>query len=645
MSDRSMGMLALMFASALTTAPLAAQPVTATQPVGTPATSPADAAPLPADGPAYGISSFQLRYLTDNAGHPSLDDVALAPVTLTPTPQGWVAPRPGLPVETRALKDWNAATPQPFHASAVQRVLESVRDYFSNREYLGIYVAPDPTQIGDNGEDLRPADMTRLRVVVTLGVVTQVRSLAQGQRLDPQQRIDHPLHRYILEQSPVTRYDVEDADRRDLLRKDEIDRYVLFLSRHPGRRVDTAVAPSPEIGGVVLDYLITEVKPWLAYAQLSNTGTRNTDSLREQFGFRHYQLTNHDDILALDYSTAAFDAAHSVSASYEAPLTDNRRVRGRVFAGWSQYTASDVGAFSDTFKGESWQAGGELIANVHQRRDFFIDAVAGARYENIQVSDTLPGSTPGDASLLVPYVELRADRITDVSAFRASGRVECLAPGLTGVSADDMANLGRGPVDASMAVLHVDVSQSWFLEPLLNRRAWEDPTTPESSTLAHEVFFGVRGQTTFGHRAIPQYEMVAGGLYSVRGYPESVVAGDTAVIGTAEYRFHLPKALSLQPEPRQFLGDTFRVAPQQVYGPTDWDLILRTFVDAGWVQAYGPAGGSDRSDTLVGAGAGFEVQYRRHVTFRLDWGVALKEIDGQVNSGSNRVHFVLTLLY
>ena len=103
------------------------------------------------------------------------------------------------------------------------------------------------------------------------------------------------------------------------------------------------------------------------------------------------------------------------------------------------------------------------------------------------------------------------------------------------------------------------------------------------STLAHELYFSFRGQWALGYRLIPQFEQAAGGFYSVRGYPEAVTAGDTVFLATAEYRFHLARALGVAPNPTKIkvFGDPFRVLPEQPYQRPDWDCILRGFHRSG----------------------------------------------------------------
>ena len=143
-------------------------------------------------------------------------------------------------------------------------------------------------------------------------------------------------------------------------------------------------AASDEPGAVILDYLVTEAKPWAVYSQISNTGTKDTNEWRERFGFVHNQLTNRDDILSLDYVTAGFSDSNTIQASYEAPVMGSRKWRWRVYGMYSEYTASDVGQAQENFDGQQYEMGAELIVNVFQKRDFFVDLFAGGKYERVR---------------------------------------------------------------------------------------------------------------------------------------------------------------------------------------------------------------------------------------------------------------------
>ena len=127
------------------------------------------------------------------------------------------------------------------------------------------------------------------------------------------------------------------------------------------------------------------------------------------------------------------------------------------------------------------------------------------------------------------------------------------------------------------------------------------------------------------------------------GYPESVAVGDTVFLGTVEYRFHLPRALGYS-EPTEFLGQPFRVRPEYPYGRADWDLVFRGFLDMGYTINSDPFS-FENDRALIGAGVGVEFLFKRNFNVRVDWGFALKEIDGVVNSGSNRLHFAASILF
>jgi hemolysin activation/secretion protein len=550
------------------------------------------------------------------------------------------------------LSQIGALGTQPYYASAVQKILERLRDRLVAQKYLGVYVAPDPRDINENSDDLRSRDRTTLTLVVTVGMVTEARTVAGGERFGQSKSLNNPLHANILEHSPIQPHREGDPGHSDLLHRDTLDNYLFQLSRHPGRRVDVALSPSLEVGGVVLDYLITENRPWSAYAQVSNTGTRQTDEVRERFGFFHNQLTENDDILAVEYATANFDDAHNLNASYEAPWFDHDQARWRVTGGYGEFTASEVGQSTDRFTGRSWSVGAELIANLYQDRDFFIDLLAGGRFMNVQVDNTLPGTQEGKGDLFFPHVGAQVEQICDSFTTRGLLQIEGQFSHVTGVDQSDLDNLGRFGPDNDWAVLSWDFTRTFYLEPLFEGQPQGNLDPSENQTLAHEISLSVRGQYAFDHRLIPQVQEVVGGFYTVRGYQESVVAGDTAVILNAEYRYHIPHAFAVEPQPRKLFGDPFRFAPQYTYGRPDWDLIARTFIDAGFT---GNAGGVDDSgatfpaepgDTLVGTGVGLEFTYKRNVSLRADWGIALTDTDNdQVTAGSNRFHLVATFLY
>lgn len=644
-------------------APAAAAPTPATTQATTQATDGAAAATVE-DGPAYPVSAFDVRYKMENPSLPPVESILAHPIALGVINNEYVVPpslerkwmqlQPkaeklpaaykGRDIPTRKLTiaELNDDAVDQFHASAIWAVNEQIKGFLNDRGVIGVYVAPDSAEINSSNNDVR-GEKKSLTLRVYTGVVHEVRTVGSGDRVSEATRINNPVHARILGDSPVKPAAASGQAGTDLLRRDLLDRYVYSLNRHPGRRVDVAVSAfSDEPGEVILDYLVTEAKPWAVYAQVSNTGTKDTNEWRERFGFVHNQVTNRDDILSIDYVTASFTDSHTVQASYEAPVMGSRRWRWRVFGTYSQFTASDVGQARENFDGRQYDAGGELIVNVYQKRDFFVDVFAGGKYENVRV-DNRDLDVIGQAEFVVPYVGVRAQRLADVSSTSAeltlSGR-------FTGASQASLDALGRFNADKTAAVLQFQFVQSIFLEPLLFPQAFKEAR----GTLAHELVLSARAQTSFGARLIPQAQDVIGGLYSVRGYDESVASGDDVILGSVEYRWHVPRSLEPR-EPKQKESkeatrkaeQPFKWAPQQAYGRPDWDLILRTFLDAG--QTYNADRlGFENDETLVGVGVGAELQVKQNLSVRVDWGFALTELEGQ-NTDDSRVHISATFMW
>jgi len=593
------------------------------------------------EGAPYPVSGFNLVYGTTepeerpNLSEPVFQDLV---VQLSQMDGGaYAAPGEGRPTVRLKLSEVTSAAPINLTRSGIIQVCRAVSAEFNRRGIFALFVAPSADDINERElrESGHPTDLrkgTSLTIVVWTGVVRSVRTIAGGERELDGVKVNHPAHALTLRNTPIK--------KDELLRKDKLDDYTYVLNRHPGRRVDAAVGAADEDGGVQLDYLVTENRPWTAYFQISNTGTKNTNEWRERFGFVHNQLTNNDDIFRIEYATAGFEASHAVSPSYEFPLMTNV-LRAKLYASWSEFTASDVGSNRDVFRGKSWVVGGELIWTAAQFTDTFLDVIGGVRFESVKIEQDAIFGNQGEENFWLPYFGARVQRDTDASHTFAQVTYEFTANSGDRAEVD---NLGRRGADTSWGLLRWDAEQSLYLEPLFN------PSDPKYMTLAHEVAFTFRGQSGFDNQLIPSAQGVAGGFYSVRGYPESVTAGDSVYIASAEYRFHLPQALSSGPA-GTLGGREFRYVPQGPYGRADWDLIFRGFVDYGHTITNQKLVGQADED-LLSVGVGAELQVLRNLNLRADIGTVLSEVNsdprggGQlVTEGSTRIHLSATLSF
>ncbi|MFH2001807.1 MAG: ShlB/FhaC/HecB family hemolysin secretion/activation protein [Planctomycetota bacterium] len=601
------------------------------------------------DGPWYEVSRFTVGYVEPHPDLPSIDEIMNEVLHLGQKAGCYVAEAEGQSPLSLRLSDLPDLGVQKFHHSAIQSINSQMVAFLNRKGLVGISAAPSTLDIDETGKDIRPLDVKALHLEITAAMVESVRTQALGTRFPASDGIDNSAHERIKKLSPIFPAAPNATERHDLIRKNLLDAYLYRLNRHPGRRIDVAIAPGETLNRIQLDYLVTEKKPWLAYLQGSNTGTTNTKDWRWRFGFVHNQLLNRDDILSLDYITTDFDSPESsvLLGTYEAPLFDSETIRWSLFGLLSRFKSSQVGVASESFRGRTQKLGGELFINVHQNNDFFTDLILGLRQEKFEVRNKTI-LIDGNETLLFPEIGIRFEQRAEQAS--TSGRM-VLEKMTSDAKKEELTRLGRLDPDTGWLMLKGNMTYAFFLEPLLNRSAWEDVNTPDSSTLAHEMAITLSGQHTFGKRVIPQFQGVLGGAYSVRGYPTSAVAGDSSLVTSLEYRYHFPRGMAIEPDPSRtpLFGESFRFAPQQVYGRPDWDLVFRAFVDAGKTWNADILSVIEKDETPIGTGVGLEFVFKNNISIRADWGIALIEVnkgmDDEVKTGDSRFHLALTVLF
>jgi hemolysin activation/secretion protein len=619
----------------------------------------------PPDAPLLSVRHFVIRYLHPQEGVPPVEDLYHCPVRLHRVQGGFTAAPPngaGFPYE---FDDSDLRT-KNFSLNGIRGAETALRQYINSRGIVAVLVyAADPaTADTDHPLPLNYAALAGnkqsvdITFIIIVGTVTDVRAVTNGShslafRLGPP---PSPLEKRIVENSPM--------QPNHPIEKQALQDYLLFLNRQPGRRVESAIANArtDSQDGLELDYLINQPKPWTVYYQLSNTGTRDTSQWDDRFGFVDRELTNNDDVLSLDYDTASFENTYTLTTSYDFPIMDFKGVRANIYGSTGHFTASDVGQAGNFMHGLQQEVGGEVDVNVFQYHELFIDGVAGIKLDNYKVSNNPSGgpNTTGIGDFLFPYFGVRLNRQTDTATTTAGVTYEFNPMFSDSPNATNLASLGRLTADSRYQIIQGYATQSFYLEPLFAE--WADRDTRSHPMPANELAFSARGQFTMGDKQlIPELEETVGGLYSVRGYAESVVAGDSAVIASAEYRLHLPRLLaigspnqvlgrSIPPPP--LMGDSFQYQPSTVGVPADWDLILKAFIDGAVVHDNQRAEDGGVNNTLIGVGPGVELQIRDNINIQADYGIALKSANGTgnndrqiVSSGSGQFHFVFTLLY
>ena len=593
------------------------------------------------EGPRYWVGEIEIRYANDHPLHPPVDLVRSGQYALGHASDGYVGARRGGENYWFALGALGAEAAVPVYATGVRDLCEQVVGELGQRGLIGVYVAPDPAQIDpDTGADLR-GDGTGLTLVIHTGRVRSVRTFSAGEAGPGVAPVDAetPDYEQIAERSPL-----QPVGAGDPLAKSELDAYVATLNRLPGRVVDVVITPTLTPGIVNLDYLVSEDKPWSISSSISDTGTEQTGDWRQRFSYANYQLTGHDDVLLLDYLTSSFDKVNAVAGSYETNLPFAYDLRARASSSWSQYTADQFG-LNDAFKGEQYEFGGALISSLVRRPGLFLDTTLGTRWMHIDVTNF---STDASMPFFVPELALALERVRATSRMFARVGFEQSVPFIAGTTSsdiEDFSRAGRSDVDDSWRLISLDMRGSFFLRPWLRGVPVRAGRTLRPRELAHELAWRLGGQYSLGTRLIPQVEGVLGGPGTVRGYPQSIVAGDSLFGGSVEYRFHVPLSIAaVMPWQLPVIGE-FRPGPDADHRLPDWDFVVATFFDYGqtWNQSAVPG---EEDATLSSLGLGLEVVLRRNFSMRVDYGFALSDVDfADVQSGDTEMNFAATVRY
>jgi hemolysin activation/secretion protein len=353
-------------------------------------------------------------------------------------------------------------------------------------------------------------------------------------------------------------------------------------------------------------------------------------------------------VLLLDYMTSGFSSKmNAVNGSYEARIPMLEDTRWRVGGNWSTYSADEFGGTAK-FSGEQWEMNAALQQSLIAEPGFFVDGYLGTRWMQVSVVNIDKAFGGNDMPFFVPSLGVLLDRTWSTARLQGHMGFEQSVPSIAGTSLQDMedfSNASRANLTQNWRTLSGQVAGSVFLEPWFHGTRFYDPRPLHAYEMTHEVAWRFGGQTSLGTRLIPQVEGVLGGVGTVRGYPQSIVSGDSFVNGSVEYRYHVPLGFAtLEPIQIPWFG-AFRVGPDTGMRLPDWDLVLALFSDYGQVFNQSKVLG-ESDDRLASIGVGFEVIVRRNFSLRLDYGIALLSVDtANVNSGDGEFNFSALVRY
>lgn len=599
----------------------------------------------PIDGEVFHPLPITLKYEHDAPGLIPIDKLMQVPIEFMRTAEGGYAhARDDQPIVSLTLDELNHHTGStPLYASALKAISEALGQYAYKEGYIGYFFTISSEDAKAVHSKTRGSSDNGLVIEISTAFCGDVRTVVNDKKYD-KPIVNGYRYNYIRHKSPVYASHGE-YKTASILRKDHLDEYAIYLNRYPDRQVDVHIHPLDDPGMMSVDYMITPKRPWHIYLGAANTGTKTTGQWIESAGFIHTQAIATDATFRLDYSTADFGRFHSVRTYYDFNFFGLRRTRCRPHLSYNYFSSSQLGYETSDFRGRQYLFGVLWDVNLHQRGRLFVDGIFDVRYRMISVNNIATGIDTRNVRFLTPRLGASIEKSAYGSHFKADLGVNFVINGFAVGSRAGVQNLGRPQVDVSW----------WYFDGGFDYRLFLDTLKQKSkSPMAHEIHLRGMAQLAFGYRLIPQLQGVLGGMYTVRGYPEGMISGDSVLALTFEYLYHFPRKFKPNPNPRvKIFRRKFKAAPRFEGDRPDWDLIFKTFLDVGGSHSNRKL--SEYDSQLVGAGVGGEVTFLDKLSLKMDLGVALRKainansITGQavdaVRPGHTRLHISATFMY
>lgn len=511
--------------------------------------------------------------------------------------------------------------------TALSVVLSTIFHQFHKMAHDWTYVYIPSTEIAENGSDVRSIGNTELTVVISTPTVARVAVDSKNEK----------LNKKICDHLPVSLPDPSTGYPGGFINSNLLNNYLQKLNRYNrDRRIDLEIGPADYIGETELNFVVTEERPWHLYFNANNNVPKTIHRWQESVGFVHTQVSGNDDILKLDAATDSFDQLYTFDASYESPLGSSLDTNYKVFGSYSRFTSAEFALPQNLFIGTQAIGDLEFITNIGQWSKLFLDFVGSLQYRHIHNrGHFLFGAAT--KNFLLPEVGLKLIKLTRENKLIASLTVQSTISDLFWDVKKNLANLGRAHPSTNWAIVQAGFYGSSYIEPW-----FEDSKKVEC--LANEIVVMAQLQNAFNYRLIPELEGILGGLYTIRGYPQSTVAGDNLYMGSFEYRFHLPQSFKPRPDTcTKIFGKKFRWAPEKAKGQADWDFVIRGFYDIGQTTANRKRQ-FERDHFIMGTGLGAELVMWHNIFIRADWGHALRSANG-IHEGHNQFYFSSTIIF
>lgn len=586
-------------------------------------------APVAAEG-LYPVSQLVFKYVKQHPHQIPLSDLNNVSVALVETPDGYFSSKEkSLEPVTRSIQELNQSGLHRYSRQALNEVVQAAHQFFEDQNIHWSYLFISSDQITLKGKDIRSEEALVVGISIPTLKALSVKPSPNSYTQDIQKQKER-----IEKSFPLALADPSTGYPGAYIDPQALNNYLYSINRHPGKRVDLEIGPTPTPSGVTLDFVITEERPYHFYVSATNNIPKVIHSWQESIGFLHTQLTGRDDILKLNYSTDTLDSFYTAYASYEAPLGVNPGTRWSVSGNYNRFLSAEFGLSPNLFRGTQGIADVEMMGKLYQKNKFFLEGFGILEYRHIHNREHAFNPSVMK-NFIFPSIGLKALELKLERKIIATLQLESTISSWFWDVKHRLDALGRRDISSNWALIQGSLYWSFYLEPLFKKRV---------ERMASELVVLGQFQNAFNSRLIPQLEGVLGGVSTVRGYPQSTVSGDNSYRGSAEYRLHIPQLMKPRPQAKtKWFGKELRWAPAEPKGRADWDFVLRAFYDVGKTTNNHPVKG-ERNYLIEGVGWGVDFVLWSNLVLKFDWGAALKPANG-VSKGDGQSYFSAVVMY
>ena len=464
--------------------------------------------------------------------------------------------------------------------------------FLKSEGFAGMVAFPDPNDIDPvSGEDLRPSGDTALTIKIWVSRLDSVSIQTTGLSMREEKRITKTVSQFI---------EKEEAQGKPVTQSilSRLKAYGTHASRS-SRVLLSAADDQPGMVNAVMKIKEREERPNFLFSA-SNAGSESTGEWLFSGTYFDDQLTGMDDALTLSYISSNTGERQGVNANYYIPLLAPEVISLGIGVGYSTYDASTFAHTLIDFEGDSVFADLSILLKPLSWRNesAMVSLESGLNFENVSAFNSISGSAR--FTTLTPRLVLSLD----TKGKNRLGKTSLTLKGnLSSIDEADQLAMGGDNTTDTYSRFTFQHLENWKIGRLF-------AAGREGETLyLDRHLLSLRMEASWAlssRRHLPQHQFITGGSSSVRGYPESLVAGDSGYLFSLEYR--LPYLLISGESDQDWLA---------------WSLI--PFLDLGGTRVN-DARFYESSYSLLGAGVGLEFQLPYGAYARIDFAKPVKEL-------------------